>query len=153
MSGSNCCFLTCIQISQEAGKVVCYSHLLENIPQLVIYTVKGFGVINKALSYLVFKSSMCMVGGSIFLTLQSNIYFAGMLCGLESEFFVFQQVFLVLFVCVCVRTCTGVNARMLSCSVVSYCLWSFACSWPGSSVHGVFGARTVELFAKLLMIN
>ena len=27
MSSSNCCFLTCIQISQEAGKVVRYSHL------------------------------------------------------------------------------------------------------------------------------
>ena len=49
MSGSNCCFLTCIQISQEAGKVVWYSHLLKNFPQfVVIYTVKGFGVINKA---------------------------------------------------------------------------------------------------------
>ena len=47
--GSNCCFLTCIQISQEAGKMVQYSHLLKNFPQLaVIYTVKGFGVINKA---------------------------------------------------------------------------------------------------------
>ena len=49
MSGSNCCFLTCIQISQEAGKVVWYSHLLKNFPQfVVIYIVKGFGVINKA---------------------------------------------------------------------------------------------------------
>ena len=49
MSGSNCCFLTCIQISQEAGPVVWYSHLFQNFPQFaVIYTVKGFGVINKA---------------------------------------------------------------------------------------------------------
>ena len=30
MSGSNCCFLTCIQVSQEAGKVVWYSHLFKN---------------------------------------------------------------------------------------------------------------------------
>ena len=49
MSGSNCCFLTCIQISQEAGQVVCYSHLFKNIPQfVVIHTVKGFGIVNKA---------------------------------------------------------------------------------------------------------
>ena len=49
MSGSNYCFLTCIHISQEVGKVVWYSHLLKNFPQfVVIYTVKGFGVINKA---------------------------------------------------------------------------------------------------------
>ena len=49
MSSSNCCFLTCIQISQEAGQVVWYSHLLKNFPQfIVIHTVKGFGVVNKA---------------------------------------------------------------------------------------------------------
>ena len=44
MSSSNCCFLTCIQISQEADQVVWYSHLLNNFPQfIVIHTVKGFG--------------------------------------------------------------------------------------------------------------
>ena len=46
---SNCCFLTCIQTSQEGGKVVWHSHLLKNFLQFVmIYTVKGFGIINKA---------------------------------------------------------------------------------------------------------
>ena len=49
MSSSNCCFLTCIQISQEAFQVVWYSHLFQNFPQLiVIHTVKGFGIVNKA---------------------------------------------------------------------------------------------------------
>ena len=49
MSSSNCCFLTCIQISQEAGNVVWYSHLLKNFPQfVVIHTVKGFCIVNKA---------------------------------------------------------------------------------------------------------
>ena len=49
MSSSNCCFLICIQIAQEADKVVFYSHLLKNFPQfVVIHTVKGFGVVNKA---------------------------------------------------------------------------------------------------------
>ena len=48
MSSSNCCFLTCIQISQEAGKVVWYFHLL-NFPQfVVIHTVKSFSVANEA---------------------------------------------------------------------------------------------------------
>ena len=42
MSSSNCCFLTCIQISQETGKVVWYFHLFKNFPQfVVIHTVKG----------------------------------------------------------------------------------------------------------------
>ena len=49
MSSSNYCFLTCVQISQAAGQVVWYSHLLKNFPQLiVIHTVKGFGIVNKA---------------------------------------------------------------------------------------------------------
>ena len=48
MAGSNCCFLICIQISQEAGKVVWYSHLFKNFPRfVVIHTVKGFDVVNK----------------------------------------------------------------------------------------------------------
>ena len=49
MSGSNCSFLTCIQIPQEAGKVVWYSHLLKSFPEfVVIHTVKVFGIVNKA---------------------------------------------------------------------------------------------------------
>ena len=48
MSSSNCRFLTCIQISQEADHVVWYSHLFQNFPQfIVIHTVKGFGIVNK----------------------------------------------------------------------------------------------------------
>ena len=49
MSSYNCCFLTCIQISQEAGQVVWYCHLSQNFPQfIVIHTVKGFGIVNQA---------------------------------------------------------------------------------------------------------
>ena len=49
MSRSNRCFLTCIQVSQETDQVVWYSHLFQNFPQfLVIHTVKGFGIVNKA---------------------------------------------------------------------------------------------------------
>ena len=44
MSSFNCCFLTCIQVSQEAGQVVWYSHLFQNFPQfIVIHTI-----VNKA---------------------------------------------------------------------------------------------------------
>ena len=49
MSRSNCYFLNCILISQEAGQVVWYSHLSQNFPKFtVIHTVKGFGIVNKA---------------------------------------------------------------------------------------------------------
>ena len=52
MSSSNCCFLTCIQVSQETCQVVWYSHLLQNFPQfIVIHTVEGFGIVNKAEIY------------------------------------------------------------------------------------------------------
>ena len=49
ISGSNCCFLTCIQVSQEASKVVLYSHLFKDLPQfVVIHTVKSFSIVKEA---------------------------------------------------------------------------------------------------------
>ena len=49
MSNSNCCFSTCIKVSQEAGKVVWYSHLFKNFLQfIVIHTVKSFSTFNEA---------------------------------------------------------------------------------------------------------
>ena len=49
MSGSNCCFLTCMWVYQETSKVVWYSHLFKNFPHfVVIHTVKGFSVVHEA---------------------------------------------------------------------------------------------------------
>ena len=49
MSDSNCCFLTCIQVFQETGKVVWYFHLFQNFWQLVvIHRVRSFNIVNKA---------------------------------------------------------------------------------------------------------
>ena len=49
MSSSNCCFLTCTQVSQEAGKVVWYSHLFNSFPQfIVIHIVKDFHAVSEA---------------------------------------------------------------------------------------------------------
>ena len=49
MSCSNCCFLTCIEASQEAGQLLWYSHLFQNFPMfIVIHTVNVFGIVNKA---------------------------------------------------------------------------------------------------------
>ena len=48
-SSSSSCFLTCIQVSQEAGQELWYSHLFHNFPEfIVIHTIKGFGIVNKA---------------------------------------------------------------------------------------------------------
>ena len=40
MSSSNCCFFTCIQVSQEAGQVVWYSHLFQNVPLVSLIFLK-----------------------------------------------------------------------------------------------------------------
>ena len=49
MSSSNSCFLNCIQISQEASKVVWFSHVFKSFPQfVVIHTFKGFGIVSQA---------------------------------------------------------------------------------------------------------
>ena len=54
------CFLTCIQISQEAGQVVWYSQLFQNFLQcVVIHTVKGFGIVNKAERNVFLDLSCC----------------------------------------------------------------------------------------------
>ena len=56
-------FLTCIQVSQEAGQVVWYSHLFQNFPQLfVIHTVKGFDLVSKA-EIGVFLELSCFFNG------------------------------------------------------------------------------------------
>ena len=47
MATSNCCFLTCKQVSQETGKLIWYSQLSKNFP-VVIHTVKGFSIVNDA---------------------------------------------------------------------------------------------------------
>ena len=48
MFDPNCCFLMCIQVFQEADRVIWYSHLFKNFPQFVmINIVKGFSVANE----------------------------------------------------------------------------------------------------------
>ena len=54
MSSSNCCFLTCIQISQEAGQVVWYSHLFQNFPQLIVICVVNKAEIDVFLEFCFF---------------------------------------------------------------------------------------------------
>ena len=59
MPRSNCWVLTCIQISQEAGQVVWYSYVFQDFPQfIVIHTVKGFGIVNKA-EIVIFLELFC----------------------------------------------------------------------------------------------
>ena len=66
MPRTNCCFLTCIQVSQEADQVVWYSHLFQNFPQfIVIHTVKGFILVNKAKVDFFFLKLSCFFGDTM----------------------------------------------------------------------------------------
>ena len=67
MSSSNCCFSSYIQVSQETGNVVWYSHLIKNIPQFVVICIaKDFSIVHKAeiddfLKFLSFSMTHCML--------------------------------------------------------------------------------------------
>ena len=62
MSSSNSCFLTCTQISQDAGKVIWYSYLLKNCPQFVmIYAVKVFSIVNETEVDIFLEFSFSMI--------------------------------------------------------------------------------------------
>ena len=83
MSSSNCCSLIFKQVSQEAGKVIWYSHLFKNYPQFaVIHTVKGFSVVNETevdafLEFFCFVYDPMLVGNLIYVSSafsKSNLY-------------------------------------------------------------------------------
>ena len=80
---SNCCLMSCIQISQVAGQVVWYAHLFQKFPQFaVIHTVKGFEVVNKADVFLELSCSFddsldignLISGSSVFSKSSLNIW-------------------------------------------------------------------------------
>ena len=93
MSSSSCCFLTCIQVSQEAGQVVWYSHLSKNLPQfVVIHIVKGFDTVNKT-EVDVFLKLSCLTG------LKKIFSIAGLkqMCGLVKHLCVSEDAFYCFF--------------------------------------------------------
>ena len=71
MASSNCCFLTCIQVSQEAGKVVWYSHLFKNFPVCSAHTVKGFSVVSEEIN--IFLKFPCFSMIQLMLAIQSLV--------------------------------------------------------------------------------
>ena len=122
MSSSNCCFLTRIQISQEAGQVVWYAHLFQNFPQfVVIYTVKGFGIVNKAeIVVCIFYDSADVgnlnSGSSVFSKTSLNIW----------KFTVH-----ILLKCILSHLCPTL------CDLMD-------CNLPSFYAHGILQARTLE---------
>ena len=121
ISSSNCCFLTCIQVSQMSGKVVWYSHLFKNFPQfVVIHTVKGFSIVNEA-EVGVFLEFPC------FLYDQTNVGNL-LLAPLKTDSFPRR------------------DSTLQSCPTLCD---PTDCSPPVSSVHGIIQARKLKYIAIL----
>ena len=64
-SDSNCCFLICTQVSQETGKVVCYSHLFKNFPQFVMINTVNETEVDNFLEFPCFLYDPTDVGNLI----------------------------------------------------------------------------------------
>ena len=156
MNSSNCCFLTCKQISQEAGQVVWYSHLFQNFPQfIVIHTVKGFGIVNKA-EIDVFLELSSLISLSLSLSVQfssvqshSHVFKPSVLqipsnwipC-LETDYFnilfLFFSIFVMIFKMLHVLA-TVYNVAMKIGAHVSFEIKVFSRNMPRSGVAGSYG--------------
>ena len=144
MSSSNCCFLTWIQISQEAGQVVWYSHLLKNFSYfVVIYTVKGFSVVNEA-EAVIFLECSCFFydstdvdnlisGSSAFSKPSLYIGKFRFTCYWSLPWRIFT---ITLLACVCMHGKLFQSCLTL-CNLMD-------CSPPSCSVHWILQARKLE---------
>ena len=86
-----CCFLICIQVSQEARKVVLYFHLLKNFPQfVVIHSVKGFSIVNAAADvFLEFPCYFPMIQGTLAVWSLVPLPFLNPACTYGSSWFMY----------------------------------------------------------------
>ena len=109
MSSSKCCFLTCSQVSQEAGRVVWCSHLLQNFPQFIVIYSQSFGIVNKA-EIDVFLELSCFFNDS------TNV------CNLISGSSAFSKTFL---------KCLMVEGTYLS-DIFYVPLWHFPCKYSAA---------------------
>ena len=144
MFASNCSFLTCIKMSQEAGKVVCYSHLFENfLLFVVIHTVKGFVIVNKAeidvfleLSCFMMIQWMFTTWSLVPLPFVNSVLTSEVLdsCTVEAWLGEFWAL-------LCYHVKESESEVAQSCPTLCD---PMDCSLPCSSVHGIFQARVLE---------
>ena len=59
-----------MQVSQETGMVVWYSHLFKNFPQIVVvHTVQGFSLVSEAEVDIFLETSLCLSRNKPFIIL------------------------------------------------------------------------------------
>ena len=76
LQGSNCCFLSIIQVSQETGKMIWYSHLSKNFPQFVmIHTVKGFSIVDETEIYIFLEFACFLYSNNLVLLRKKFNYY------------------------------------------------------------------------------
>ena len=146
MSSSNCCSLTYIQISQEAGKVVWYSHLLKNFPQFtVIHTVKGFSVINEAEVDVFWKSlAFSMIQRMLAIWSLAPLPFLNPVWPSGSSQFTYCWSLAWRILSITLLVCAAAAKLLHSCLTLCDPIDSGP---PGSAVPGILQARTVEWVA------
>ena len=146
MSSSNCCFLTYIQISQEAGKVVWCSHLLKNFPQfIVIHTVKGFSVINEAEVDVFWKSlAFLMIQRMLAIWSLAPLPFLNPVWPSGSSQFTYCWSLAWRILSITLLVCAAAAKLLQSCLTLCDPIDSGP---PGSAVPGILQARTVEWVA------
>ena len=146
MSSSNCCCLTYIQISQEAGKVVWYSHLLKNFPQFtVIHTVKGFSVISEAEVDVFWKSlAFSMIQRMLAIWSLAPLPFLNPVWPSGSSQFTYCWSLAWRILSITLLVCAAAAKLLHSCLTLCDPIDSGP---PGSTVPGILQARTVEWVA------
>ena len=148
MSSSNCCFLTCIQISQKAGQVVWYSHLFQNCPQFIlIHAVKSSGMVNKA-EIDIFLELSCffddpadighlILGSSAFSKISLNIWKFMVHVLLKPDLDNFEHSFASAF---CLRHLLRQSFCFLHFFFLGMVLITASCTMSRTSIHGSSGA-------------
>ena len=141
MSSSNCYFLTCIQISQEAGKLVYYSHLFNNFPEFVVFhSDRGFGIVNKA-EVDVFLELSCFYDDPVDHPLEHLLdYRNGSFSDTEFVYFLLTN-----HDTMVLSKSDQIRSVTQSCPTLCD---PMDCSLPGSSIHGIFQARILEWVVK-----
>ena len=133
ISSSNYCFLTCIQISQEAGQVVWFSYLLKNFPQFVVIdAVKGFDIVNEADVFL----KLCA-----FLMIQQMLAIWSLVPGpflnpawtSGSSWFIYCWSLAWRILSITLLVCVYVCVQLLSCAWLFATLWTVAHQAPLST--------------------
>ena len=139
MSSSNCCFLTCIQISQEAGQVVCIPISLRIFHSFfVIHTVKGFFIIYKAEAD-VFLEPSCFLDDPTYIgnLISGSSAFSKSNLNIWSSWFMY-----------CWSLTWGIlSITLLACEMKIWLSESFRpMTPPGLTSNGVFVVAAVGLF-------